>query len=149
VADQIQAQQFPRTRAGEDVLFESRNGPIAATDYRAAVSDLVARLERIPAVAEIESPLEPGNRDRISKDGRAALLSFMITGDPVTAQDRVAPALAATAAVARAHPGLFIAARASAAGGSSAAGLIRCDADARRTCADHRARPRPVPWCSG
>jgi len=52
--------------------------------------------------------LAPGNGGRISKDGRAALLSFQITGDPDTAQDRVAPMLAATAAVQRAYPGLFI-----------------------------------------
>jgi RND superfamily putative drug exporter len=107
-ADQILAQQFPSKRAGEDVLFESRSGPIAATGYRAAVSELVARLQRIPAVTEINSPLAPANRDQLSNNGRAALLTFTLAGDPATAQDRVAPALAATAAVARAHPRLFI-----------------------------------------
>ena len=36
------------------------------------------------------------------------LLTFQVTGDPDTAKDRVGPALAATAAVQRAHPGLFV-----------------------------------------
>jgi uncharacterized membrane protein YdfJ with MMPL/SSD domain len=108
VADQIQAQQFPRERAVEQVLIESPRAPLAASDYRAAVGELVARLARTPSVAAIKSPLAPGNGGQVSKDGRAALLTFQITGDPSTAQDRVAPALRATAAVQAAHPSLFI-----------------------------------------
>ncbi len=52
--------------------------------------------------------MPPGNAGQISKNGRAALLTFQITGDPDTAQNRVAPALAATAAVQRAYPQLFV-----------------------------------------
>ena len=62
----------------------------------------------MPAVAAIRSPLEAANADQISKDGRSALVTFQITGDPDTAQDRVGPALAATAAVQRAHASLLI-----------------------------------------
>jgi RND superfamily putative drug exporter len=111
LADQVQAQQFPRNRAGEVVLIETRNGSLAGSDYRAAVGQLVSKLERAPSVAEIKSPFAPGNEGQLSKNGRAALLTFQITGDPKTAQDRVAPALDATAAVQRAHPGLFIGAQ--------------------------------------
>ena len=108
LADQALAQQFPRERASEQVLIESRRGPLAAGEYRAAVTDLVTRLSHTPSVAAIKSPLAPGNQGQVAKDGRAALVSFQIIGDPATAQDRVGPALAATAAVQRAHPGLFI-----------------------------------------
>ena len=108
LADLTQAQQFPQERAGEEVLIENQTGPLAATPYRAAVSDLVGRLSRVPSVAAIRSPLDPANAGQISKNGRAALVTFQITGDPDTAQNRVAPALAATAAVQRAYPGLFI-----------------------------------------
>ena len=108
LADLTQAQQFPRERAGEEVLIENQSGPLAGSGYRAAVTGLVSRLSRTPSVAAIRSPLDPGNAGQISKNGRAALVTFQITGDPATAQDRVAPALAATAAVQRAHPGLFI-----------------------------------------
>ncbi len=62
----------------------------------------------MPAVAAIKSPLDAANPGQISKDGRSALLTFQITGDPDTAKDRVDPALAATAAVQRAHPALLI-----------------------------------------
>jgi len=108
LADQTQAQQFPNERAGEEILIQNPSGPLAGSGYRAAVAGLVARLSRTPAVAAIKSPLAPGNAGQISKDGRAALLFFQITGDPSTAQNRVAPALAATAAVRHAYPSLFI-----------------------------------------
>jgi uncharacterized membrane protein YdfJ with MMPL/SSD domain len=108
LADQTQAQQFPADRAAEEVLIQNPSGPLAGSGYRAAVADLVARLSRTPSVAAIRSPLAPGNAGQVSKDGRAALLFFQISGDPDTAQNRVAPALAATAAVQRAHPRLFI-----------------------------------------
>ena len=107
-AENTQAQQFPRERAGEEVLVENPSGSLAGTGYRAAVSDLVARLSRTPSVAAIKSPLAPGNAGQISRNGHAALVIFQITGDPSTAENRVAPALAATAAVAHAYPGLFI-----------------------------------------
>ena len=108
LADQTLAQQFPRDRAAEEVLIENPAGRLAGSDYRAAVADLVARLQRTPSVAAVKSPLAPGNAGQISTDGHAALLTFQITGDPNTAQDRVAPALAATAAVQAAHPRLLI-----------------------------------------
>ncbi|HET6869372.1 MAG TPA: MMPL family transporter, partial [Solirubrobacteraceae bacterium] len=108
LADQTQAQQFPRERAVEEVLIESRRGTLPSGEYRTAVGDLVARLRRTPSVAAIKSPLAPGNQGQVSRDGRAALVTFQITGDPSTAQDRVGPALSATAAVQAAHPSLFI-----------------------------------------
>jgi len=108
LADETQAQQFPRERAGEEVVIENPSGVLAGSGYRAAVTDLVRRLSSAQSVAAIRSPLTPGNAGLISRNGRAALVTFQITGEPDTAQDRVAPALAATAAVQRANPDLFI-----------------------------------------
>ena len=107
-ANRVLAAEFPTERAGEQVLFQSRSGPLSGAQYRSAVDDLVVRLSRTPAIAQIESPLQPGNEGMRSKDGTAALLTFQITGDPATAKDRVVPALAATAAVQRAHSELFV-----------------------------------------
>jgi uncharacterized membrane protein YdfJ with MMPL/SSD domain len=107
-AEQVLAREFPSERAAEEVLIQSRAGPLEPAQSRAAVDDLVARLSRLPAVAAIESPLDPGNGGQLSPDGRSALLTFQITGDPDTAPDRVAAPLAATAAVQRANPGLLV-----------------------------------------
>jgi RND superfamily putative drug exporter len=97
-ADQIQAQQFPRERAGEEVLVENPRGPLGTAGDR-AIGEVVARLSKLGTVAAIGSPLVPANAGQISRDGHAALVTFQIAGDPSTAQNRVGAALAATAAV--------------------------------------------------
>jgi RND superfamily putative drug exporter len=107
-AGRIAAAQFPQRQAGEEVLIQSRHGPLTRPQLQAVVADLSRRLGRVPVVGNISSPLAPGNQGLVAKDGRSALLTFSITGSPDTAKDRVGPALAATAAVQREHPGLFI-----------------------------------------
>ncbi len=107
-AERVLAREFPTERAAEQVLVQSRSGRLERAELRAVIDDVVARLSRVPAVAAIQSPLDAGNAGQLSPDGHSALLTFQITGDPDTAQDRVAPALAATAAVQRAHPDLLI-----------------------------------------
>ena len=107
-AEVVLAREFPTERARELALIQSRNGRLERAELDAAVGELVARLSRVPAVASIASPLDVGNVGQLSADGRSALVTFQITGDPDTAGDRVGPTLAATAAVARAHPRLFV-----------------------------------------
>jgi RND superfamily putative drug exporter len=107
-AEKVLAREFPTERAAEQVLVQSRGGRLDRGELRATVDDLADRLSRVPAVAAIESPLDPDNAGQLSADGRAALLTFQIKGDPDTAQDRVDPALAATAAVQRAHPRVLV-----------------------------------------
>ena len=108
-ADRVLAREFPNERSLEEVLIQRRDGgQLTAGELRAAVNDLVPRLSRTSAVASIRSPLAPANAGQISKDGRSALVTFQITGDPNTAQERVGPALAVTAGVQQAHPALLI-----------------------------------------
>jgi uncharacterized membrane protein YdfJ with MMPL/SSD domain len=107
-ADRVLQREFKNERAGEEVLIQSRGGPLPRAELAGAVDDLVERLDRAPYITSIRSPLAPGNEGQISRDRRSALVTFVITGAPETAKDRVAPALAATAAVQRAHPALLI-----------------------------------------
>ncbi len=107
-ADRLLAQEFPSERAVEWVLIQSRGDRLARPELAAAVDDLVARLSHVRAIAAIKSPLDAAGSGQISADGRSAMVTFEITGDPETAQDRVGPALAATAAVQQAHPALLI-----------------------------------------
>jgi uncharacterized membrane protein YdfJ with MMPL/SSD domain len=108
-ADRVLAREFPRERSLEEVLIQSRTGSrLSPAELQPAVNDLVARLSRTASVSSIRSPLDAANAEQISKDGKSALVTFQITGNPDTAQDRVGPSLAATAATQRAHPGLLM-----------------------------------------
>ena len=106
-ANQVLAREFPAERAAEQVLIQSRSGPLRERVPRrrrgargAPVAHRRGGAHRVAAAARQRGPA--------LKDGTAALLTFQITGDPDTAKDRVAPALAATAAVQRPIPSLFV-----------------------------------------
>src|ERR1700710_267356 len=45
-ATRLLADEFPTERAGEQVLFQSRSGPLSGARYRSAVDALVVRLSR-------------------------------------------------------------------------------------------------------
>src|SRR4051812_6231083 len=107
-AERVLATEFPSDRAAEQVLLQGRDGRLDRTELQAAVGELTARLERVPAVAAIRSPAAPETGAPVPRAARSALVTSQPPGGPATASDRVGPALAATAAVQRAHPRLFI-----------------------------------------
>jgi RND superfamily putative drug exporter len=107
-AEKVLARDFPTERAGERVLIQSRTASLDRAELRAAVVDLAHRLSQVRDVAAVQSPLSSRNAGQLSRDGRSALLTFQIAGDPASAPDRVGGALAATAAVQRAHRDLLI-----------------------------------------
>jgi len=107
-------------RATESVLIQERtSGRTMAADpqARAAIRQVTAALERIPRVAtNVQSPLAPGGtglaaggHGLISHDGRSALVTFEVAGNVNNADQIVAGAQRAVAAVQAAHPGLRIA----------------------------------------
>ena len=93
-------------RANETVLVRSPAFTVDAPAFKAAVNDLVRRLDAAPNVQRIESPYASG---AVSADRHAALVRFEIPGQVETAGDRVAGAVHTTAAVQAAHPGFTIA----------------------------------------
>jgi RND superfamily putative drug exporter len=93
----------PRS-AEEQVLVQSDTVPATDPSFRAAVTDVQRRLEKVPHAQEFESPYAPGNSGQISRDGRAALIRFKIAGDDTEAKDRVGPALGAINAAQAANP---------------------------------------------
>src|SRR5215217_6908366 len=79
----IAAADFPE-RVTEQVLIQGK-GDVKAGDAQvtAAVKDIVARLERIEGVSNIESPLVARDRARtISKDGHSVVVNFRVPGTP-------------------------------------------------------------------
>ena len=98
---------------GEEVLIQRRAAdPPSQGTVSAAVSDLVSRLQKLPAVADIESPLPaPGavvSPALRSGDGKSFLVSFELAGDSNQAQTYVNGPLAAVAATAADHPQLIV-----------------------------------------
>src|SRR5690349_5431616 len=99
--------------ASETVLIQARSGTrtvAADPEIRRAIRQVTAALGAMPKVATgIESPLAPGGGKLISRDGRSALVTFNVAGNPDNAGQTVVPAERAIAAIQAAHPGLRVA----------------------------------------
>jgi uncharacterized membrane protein YdfJ with MMPL/SSD domain len=98
---------------GEQVIVQA--GGASGTDRAAiasAVTELIGRLQQLPTVADIQSPVRvPGaglSSALQSSDGRSVLVTFDVAGDSNQAQKNVDGPLATTAAIARSHPQLTI-----------------------------------------
>ncbi|WP_151084357.1 MMPL family transporter [Nocardioides cynanchi] len=92
------------TPAGELFLLSGSDAATSAPT-RAAVADLTRRLEATGAVTTVADPYA---EHLVSADGHSVLVRVGMTGDPMTAADRVQPILDATAATRAAHPGVRI-----------------------------------------
>src|SRR5690242_18000623 len=82
--------------ASEMVLVQRRQG--ATSDAAsAALADLVDTLDRTPNVTNVASPLS--GAPLVSADGRSSLVTFDLTGDPDTSDQKIGPILDAVSAV--------------------------------------------------
>jgi uncharacterized membrane protein YdfJ with MMPL/SSD domain len=106
-ADRVIDDSFPK-KANESVLVQAKGKDASDSSFKAAVADVVSRLERTPHVREIDSPYAEGNEGQISKDGHSVLVNFAIPGDEDTAKDRVSATLDTTAAAQKANPGFRV-----------------------------------------
>jgi len=71
---------------------------------------VAAALRALPrSAADIRSPLGPGGTALVSADGRSALVTFTVPGNPDDATSAVQPAQHAVAAVQAGHPDLVVA----------------------------------------
>ncbi len=103
--------------AAESVLVQrptTASAPPLARDarLRSAVADVVTRVRATGRAGELRAPYGVAGAARedsqLSRDGRSALVTFTLPGDPDKATDRVAPVLDAVSTAAKAHPGLRI-----------------------------------------
>ena len=104
----------------ETILIQARSaggrgggpGGTVADDpeIRQAIRQVAAALTAMPKVATaIRSPLAPAGHALISRDGRSALVTFNVVGNPNNADQTVVPAQRAVAAVQARHPDLRVA----------------------------------------
>ena len=108
-ADAAVAKLFPQPDQ-EDVIVQPRGrGETAHSPaVKAAVADVVTRLNKLSVVNGVESPYAKGNGGLISRNGRSALVQFNLPGDSNEVNDHVQQALTQVAAAQRAHPQLVI-----------------------------------------
>jgi RND superfamily putative drug exporter len=89
----------------EEMFLVSGEQPATSVSTRAAVSDLLLRLDRTGEVTGVSDPYASG---LVSKDGRSVLVRVAMTGDAMTSGDRVQPLEDAAAATRAAHPDVRI-----------------------------------------
>src|SRR5262249_53767115 len=67
----------------ENVLIQARSPGVSDPEFRRATAQVVAALRSRPgSAADIRSPLSPGATSLISADGRSALVTFNVPGNP-------------------------------------------------------------------
>jgi RND superfamily putative drug exporter len=81
---------------------------VDSPEVRAAVTDVVAAVDRFPRAVDVRSPLDEANAAQVSADRRSALVLFKVAGPEADAAAAVGPIAAAVADVRRAHPGVRI-----------------------------------------
>src|SRR4051795_2817430 len=102
----IKAAGFP-DKAGEQVLIQGKTS--SDPQVTAAVKDVVARLQGIKGISDIESPLHKADRaNTVSKDGRSVVVNFAMDGNADAVNALVDKPLAAVAAAQKAHPGVRV-----------------------------------------
>ena len=94
--------------ANESVLVQSSSLRVGAPAFDAAVADVVARVSKLKAVQNIQSPLGPGRAGQVAKNGHAALVKFEIKGKKNAAGDKLGPVLKSVDDAQAAHPGFYI-----------------------------------------
>ena len=74
-ADKIIEAGFPQTNdeMGEIVLIQSKTLNASDPAFRAVITDVTKTLDAFPQVTKLDSPLEAGHADLVSKDGRSAM----------------------------------------------------------------------------
>jgi RND superfamily putative drug exporter len=100
-------ESFPQ-RAEESVLVQSETLTVDDRTFASAVEDVVRGVSATGVVVDIRSPLDPANADQVSADGRSALVTFAIRGDPDDAGGNIEPVIAAVDEAQAARPDLFI-----------------------------------------
>ena len=110
--------------AAESVLIQAKTagqGWASDAQLRQAAGQVVAALAALPnSATDIRSPLGSGGQALVSADGRSALVTFQVPGNPDHAAQAVQPAQRAVAAIQARYPDLVIAE----AGDASIAGAV-------------------------
>ncbi len=109
-ADKIVQAGFPETddEMGEIVLIQSKTLDAKDPAFRAVIRDVTTTLDGFPKVTKLDSPLEDGHTDLVSKDGRSVMVTFSPKGDYEEALTYIATIESAVDKVEKRHPGFSV-----------------------------------------
>ena len=109
-ADKIIEAGFPQTNdeMGEIVLIQSKTLNASDPAFRAVITDVTKTLDAFPQVTKLDSPLEAGHADLVSKDGRSVMVVFSPKGDYDQALTYIATIEAAVDKAEKRHPGFSV-----------------------------------------
>ena len=109
-ADKIVEAGFPQTNdeMGETVLIQSKTLHASDPAFRAVVTDVTKTLDAFPQVTKLDSPLENGHADLVSKDGRSVMVTFSPKGDYDQALTYIATIETAVDKAEKRHPGFSV-----------------------------------------
>jgi uncharacterized membrane protein YdfJ with MMPL/SSD domain len=107
-AQQILEQGGFNVPATESVLVQSKTATIDEPAFNGAVANVVQALSLQPNVTNVVSPIENPGAGLVSRDRHSALVEFDIKDKADSADDRVAPILAAIDGVQAGNPSTLI-----------------------------------------
>jgi uncharacterized membrane protein YdfJ with MMPL/SSD domain len=94
--------------ATESVLIQSSTQTASDPGFIAVIHDVARTMAKTEDVTNVRSPLDPASAGQVSEDAHSAVVRFDITGKTEDADKHVQPALDATAALQKAHPGYIV-----------------------------------------
>src|SRR5207247_587465 len=110
-ADQILKEGFPQANAvpqKEFVLVQSSTRTVNDPAFRATVNDVVGAVKGNPAIKNLKSPLDPKNRDQVSKNRRTVIVTWNMRGTADVAKKKIDSIEASVAKVGDRHPSFYV-----------------------------------------
>jgi len=107
-ADQILRDGFPESHPNtEIVLIQGKRLRVGDPAFQATVKDVIASVSRFDSVKNVKSPLS-GHADLVSSDRHTAVVQWEMKGTYDQASKKIDAVTAATDAVAKRHPALYV-----------------------------------------
>ena len=100
--------------------------------FRAAINDVAAAVKGNPAIKNLKSPLDPENRDQVSKNRRTAIVTWNMKGKADVAKKKIDGIEASVVKVGDRHPGFYVGEAGSVSSGKDTRQDVRRPAEAGR-----------------
>jgi putative drug exporter of the RND superfamily len=90
------------------VFVQSSTRTVNDPAFRAMINDVAAAVKGNPAIKNLKSPLDPKNRDQVSKNRRTVIVTWNMKGKADVAKKKIDGVEASVAKVGDRHPGFYV-----------------------------------------